>query len=239
MHPCRRAAAGFHHRAPVQTDSLRLPERHRADRADQPAAQAVRYLRQERGAIARYPQPGCGPECRRGQLDDLRGRGRYAGGDPPAQAFSPPAGHPYRGGRGDPGGRPARSRRWRRGQGPRLAAPGPAVVRRALDNAGGPGLGDSRRLRRRPGFLRRHQRAVPYLRGEDWQLRQPQPGNDRPGGGQPGRRFLPGFPGQQQFVPHAGCRGRRRADPAQWRHRRMRRGPAAAVRARVAAPSAQ
>jgi hypothetical protein len=62
---------------------------------------------------------------------------------------------------------------------------------------------------------------------------RPEPGDDRPGRGQPGRGLLPGLPDQQQFVAHAGGRGRRRQDAA---HRRRRRGcgrAAAVARART------
>ena len=54
-------APGLHHRAAVQADPLRLHERHRAHRADQPAAQAVRLLDRRRRAAAR----ACGRSARR------------------------------------------------------------------------------------------------------------------------------------------------------------------------------
>ena len=53
VHPGRRRAAGLRHRASLQADPLRLHERHCADGADQPAAQAVRLLDRERRTVAR------------------------------------------------------------------------------------------------------------------------------------------------------------------------------------------
>ena len=44
LHRGRVAAAWLHHGTAVKTDPLRLHERHRADRADQPAAEAVRFF---------------------------------------------------------------------------------------------------------------------------------------------------------------------------------------------------
>ena len=52
VHPGRRGAPGIRHRASLQADPLRLHERHCADRTDQPAAQAVRFLDRRRRPAA-------------------------------------------------------------------------------------------------------------------------------------------------------------------------------------------
>ena len=114
VHPGRRAAPGIRHRAAVQADPLRLHERHRAHRADQPAAQAVRLLDRRRRAAARPRADRRGGARRPGQLDRVRGRRRHARGDPAAQALQAHPGPPDRGRRRDRRGRRARPRPERR-----------------------------------------------------------------------------------------------------------------------------
>ena len=63
------------HRTAVQADPLRLHERHRADRADQPAAQAVRLLDRGRRAVA---QPVGDRRGDLGRQDELDGASRSA-----------------------------------------------------------------------------------------------------------------------------------------------------------------
>ena len=70
------------------------------------------------------------------------------------------------------------------------------------------------RRRDRGGLVRRHQRPLARVFRQAPDLRRSQPGDDRPGGGQPGRRVLPGLPDQQQLLAHAGGRGERLEDPA-------------------------
>ena len=53
VHPGRPGTPGIRHRTPFQADPLWIHERHRADRADQPIAQASRVLDRERRAAAR------------------------------------------------------------------------------------------------------------------------------------------------------------------------------------------
>ena len=104
---------------------------------------------------------------RQGQLDGVRGRRRHAGGDPAAQALQANPRPPDRGrGRHDRGRR-ARPGRERRGEGARPAAARPAVVRAAVDRSRRPRPGGDRRLRRRHGGVRRHQRPVAHVCGQD------------------------------------------------------------------------
>ena len=63
------------------------------------------------------------------------------------------------------------------------------------------------------GLVCRYQRPFTGLFRQKPGLCQPQPGNDRPGAGQPGRRVFPGFPDQQQFFAHTGGRGQRFQNP--------------------------
>ena len=88
VHPGRRAAPGLRHRAAVQADPLRLHERHRAHRADQPAAQAVRLFdREPTGRCATCWAIGEAILGGKANWTALRGRRRHAGGDPAAQAL--------------------------------------------------------------------------------------------------------------------------------------------------------
>ena len=133
VRPGRAGPARLHDRAAVEADPLRLHERHRADRADQPAAQAVRLLDRERRARCAT----CG-----------RSAGRSPAGEANRAAFAVGAGtlavilaleavqarsrHPDRGGRGD--GRSSAGSdlaQTRRGQGARPAAAGSAARSRS------------------------------------------------------------------------------------------------------------
>ncbi len=60
LHHRRAWPAGLHYRAALKADPLRLHERDRAGRPDQPAAQAARLLDRKRG-----PAPGFGRDRRR------------------------------------------------------------------------------------------------------------------------------------------------------------------------------
>ena len=113
VHPDRRNAPGIRHRAAVQADPLRLHERHRAHRADQPAAQAVRLFDRQRRAAARPRADRPVDPGRPGQLDGVRGRRRHAGGDPAAQALEANPRPPDRG-----RGRHGRGRRARPARAP-------------------------------------------------------------------------------------------------------------------------
>src|SRR4030095_8951274 len=54
LHRGRHSASRFHHRAPLEADSLRLHERDRADRVAEPDAEAPRVLDRHAGAAARH-----------------------------------------------------------------------------------------------------------------------------------------------------------------------------------------
>ena len=145
------------------------------------------------------------------QLDRVRRRRRHAGGDPAAQALQAHPGHPDR-----RRGRHDRGRRVRPGPSAGVKVLGP--LPQGLPSFALPwidladlGDGGDRRLRRRHGVVRRHQRAVAHLCGEDPHPGRSEPGDGRPGRRQPGRRTVPGVSDQQQFVAHAGRRGRGRA----------------------------
>jgi hypothetical protein len=112
------AAAGIHHRTPVQADPLRLHERHRLRGDRQPVAQAVRDFHRQHRATARPVANRRVSPRRCDQLDHLRHRSaRRAGGDPAAQALAAHSGAADRGGGGHGCGRPVRPgrERWREG----------------------------------------------------------------------------------------------------------------------------
>ncbi|MNZ95038.1 hypothetical protein D3C78_1141660 [compost metagenome] len=94
-------------------------------------------------------------------------------------------------------------------------------------------------MRRRHRVVRRYQRAVAYLCRAHANPGRPQPGDDRSGRRQPGRRTVPGFSHQQQLLAHAGGRGGWLQDPADRGGRRPGGGGAAAGRSRSPALPAQ
>ena len=96
-----------------------------------------------------------------------------------------------------------------------------------------------RRLRRRHGGVRRHQRPVAHVCGQDPLPGRSEPGDDRSGRRQPGRWTVPGVSDQQQLLAHAGRRSRGREDPAHRRGRRRGRRLAAAARTQSAGGPAQ
>ena len=134
VHPGRRDAPGLRHRAAVQADPLRLHERHRAHRADQPAAQAVRLL--DRRATGRFATSS---QIAKTVLDGQVNWTAFAIGAGTLvsilllkrlEADSRAADCSRR---RDRRGRRARPGRKRRGEGTRTAAAGPAIVRAAVD----------------------------------------------------------------------------------------------------------
>ena len=102
LHSGRCHAAGLHHRAAVQADSLWLHERHRAHRADQPAAQAARFLRGDRRPVAQPVGHRRGGVERKHQLDGVSAGRRHAGDHPAAEGKQAPARRSDRGDRRHP-----------------------------------------------------------------------------------------------------------------------------------------
>ena len=84
-----------------------------------------------------------------------------------------------------------------RSEGARPAAARPAVVRPALDQLRRPRPSGNRRLRRRHGGVRRHQRSVAHICGPDSHAGRSEPGNDRSGRRQFGCWTVPGVCDQQ------------------------------------------
>ncbi len=126
----------------------------------------------------------------------------------------------------------------RRRVGPGSAPPGPACVRDPVDHLCRYRPGSDRRLRRRPGVVRRHQRPLPRLRGANRYECRSQSGDGRARSRQSGRRILSGFSDQQQFVTHPGGGGCRRPNAVDRGRRRARRRPAAVGGAESAPASA-
>ena len=114
---------GFITELALQADPLRLHERHRAGRPDQPAAQAVRLLDREQRAAARPVGDRPGAARRRGQLDRGRARRRHAGRHPAVQAQQAHPHHPDRGRRRD--GRSPACSIFRRSAGVKVLGPVP------------------------------------------------------------------------------------------------------------------
>jgi MFS superfamily sulfate permease-like transporter len=88
-------------------------------------------------------------------------------------------------------------RRKRRRESARSAAARFAIVRSAVDQSRRPRPSGHWWRRRRHGGLRRHQRLVAHVCGQDPLQGGSEPGNDRPGRRQPRRWTVPGFSDQQ------------------------------------------
>ena len=85
--------------------------------------------------------------------------------------------------------------------------------------------GRDRRLRRRHGVVRRHQRPVAHLCGADRTPVDPNQEMVGLGAANLAAGLFQGFPDQQQFLAHARRRSRGRQDPADRRGRRACRSP--------------
>ena len=133
LHPRRRRPARLRHRAALQADPLRLHERHRAGRADQPAAQTVRLLDRKRGSAC--------ATCGRSERNLADGKANWAaaalgGGDarphPRPQGAQKDGRHPARGHRSDGGRGVARPVGALRREGARAGAAGTSRIRPAV-----------------------------------------------------------------------------------------------------------
>src|SRR5215218_7576696 len=203
----------LHRRPAVQSGALRLHERDRADRAAEPAAQALRLLRRRPGRDSR----GTSLCRRRRRRPDQPGgaghRRRLPGRDPGVQAVAAEGpGRARRRGRGDGRGGRVRPGTAVRPLGGGTAPQGAAVVPAAQRPRPGPRSPRGRSHRDRPGLVRRHQPALADLRDPGRLPGKPEPGAGRPRRGQRRRRPLPGVLGQQQLLTDAGRRSRRRQD---------------------------
>src|SRR6476469_7484134 len=87
VHPYRYVAAGVRYGAYFQAHSLRLHEWHRAYRADQPAAEALRLLDRWHRSIARPRAHRPRHSRRTNELDVVRSRRQHTRCDPSAQAL--------------------------------------------------------------------------------------------------------------------------------------------------------
>ena len=168
VHSCRSLAPGIHHRAAVEADPLRIHERHRTDRADQPTAQSCSESRSS-------PMARCTPSgtwhgrymAGQHELDHLCHWRRRAGDHTSAKALPAHSGH-FAGCRcRHDRRRRARPGRDRRSAGARRDAPGPAALRAAPDQPGGTGRDRDRRHRNRVSVVYRHQHSVAHLCRED------------------------------------------------------------------------
>ena len=132
---CRSRASRLHHRAAVETDPLRLHERHRADRDPEPDPEAPRLFRQ--GGRTAAPDAGNRREGVGGkhQRHGPRDRRQLARADSRAEAVAAPPRHADRRRRRDHRGRGVRSRIARRRLGARSVAAGAAG---AASSAGAP-----------------------------------------------------------------------------------------------------
>src|SRR5687767_802961 len=113
-------------------------------------------------------------------------------GDPPAQALRSHPGDSDRSRRRYRRSRRARPRPERRAEVARSAAAGSAVVRAAVGEPRRPARRGDRRLCRRDGGVRRHQRPVAHVCRENAFPGRSEPGDGRSGRRQPGRRTVPG-----------------------------------------------
>ena len=160
VHPGRRGAPRLRYRTSFEAHTVRLHERDCVDGVDQSTPQAVRLLHRERRTDQELMGHRSGDTRGKNELDGVSDRSGHAGRDLASEGQQAFTGNSDCGRRGNRHRCSAGPRCAQRRGGSGAASAGFTVVRGPLDCPDRHRPSADRRLRRRPGVVRRHERAL-------------------------------------------------------------------------------